>query len=62
MVVEQAGGRAITDTGQRILDIEPSKLHQRVPQLIIGSKHDVDVAEQFMCGKKIKEKEDRLIA
>ncbi len=51
MVVEQAGGRAITDTGQRILDIEPSKLHQRVP-LIIGSKHDVDVAEQFMCGKK----------
>ena len=51
MVVEQAGGRAITDPGQRILDIEPSKLHQRVP-LIIGSKHDVDVAEQFMCGKK----------
>lgn len=46
MVVEQAGGRAITDDGRNILDIEPEHLHQRVP-LIIGSKEDVDRAEQF---------------
>ncbi|HEB51133.1 MAG TPA: class 1 fructose-bisphosphatase [Desulfobulbus sp.] len=46
MVVEQAGGRAITDDGRRILDIEPRELHQRVP-LIIGSKKEVDLAEQF---------------
>ncbi|MCF6186617.1 MAG: class 1 fructose-bisphosphatase [Desulfobulbaceae bacterium] len=49
MVVEQAGGRAITDDGRRILDIEPTDLHQRVP-LIIGSKEDVDLAEQFFTG------------
>ncbi len=49
MVVEQAGGRAITDDGRRILDIEPTNLHQRVP-LIIGSKEDVDLAEKFFTG------------
>jgi fructose-1,6-bisphosphatase I len=46
MVVEQAGGRASTGTA-RILDIEPKKLHQRVP-LIIGSTDDVREAEQYM--------------
>jgi fructose-1,6-bisphosphatase I len=50
MVVEQAGGRAITDDGRRILDIEPNSLHQRVP-LIIGSKKDVDLAEKFLNGE-----------
>ncbi|HFQ89166.1 MAG TPA: class 1 fructose-bisphosphatase [Desulfobulbus sp.] len=49
MVVEQAGGRAITDDGRRILDIEPRELHQRVP-LIIGSKKEVDLAEQYFAG------------
>ncbi|MBU1610520.1 MAG: class 1 fructose-bisphosphatase [Proteobacteria bacterium] len=39
MIVEQAGGMA-TDGVQRILDIEPKQLHQRVP-LFIGSKNDV---------------------
>ena len=50
MVVEQAGGRAITDDGRRILDIDPASLHQRVP-LIIGSKKDVDLAEKFLNGE-----------
>ena len=50
MVVEQAGGRAITDDCRRILDIEPASLHQRVP-LIIGSKKDVDLAEKFLNGE-----------
>ena len=50
MVVEQAGGRAITDDGRRVLDIEPASLHQRVP-LIIGSKKDVDLAEKFLNGE-----------
>jgi len=39
MVVEQAGGAATTG-GERILDIQPTSLHQRVP-LIIGSREDV---------------------
>ncbi len=38
-VVEQAGGMAI-DGENRIMDIEPLELHQRVP-LFIGSKNDV---------------------
>ncbi len=46
-IAEQAGGRAITDDGRDILDIEPDSLHQRVP-LIIGSRAAVDVAESFM--------------
>ena len=44
MVVEQAGGAACDGT-QRILDIQPTELHQRVP-LYIGSKRDVDLATQ----------------
>ncbi len=39
MIVEQAGGMA-TDGINRILDIEPDHMHQRVP-LFIGSKNDV---------------------
>lgn len=50
-IAEQAGGRAITDDGENIMDIEPESLHQRVP-LIIGSRHDVDIAEEFFAGKR----------
>jgi fructose-1,6-bisphosphatase I len=44
-VVENAGGLATTGT-QRILDVEPKRLHHRVP-LIIGSRKDVEFAESF---------------
>ncbi|MBW6519469.1 MAG: class 1 fructose-bisphosphatase [Desulfoarculaceae bacterium] len=46
-LVEQAGGRAITDNGRRILDIQPTELHERV-SLIIGSKKEVDMVEGFL--------------
>ncbi len=49
-VVEQAGGRASTGK-KRILDIQPTRLHQRVP-LIIGSSDDVALAEEFEQGHK----------
>lgn len=49
MVVEQAGGRASTGT-MRILEVEPKKLHQRVP-LMIGSKQDVETIEAFIQGR-----------
>ncbi|MDO9042279.1 MAG: class 1 fructose-bisphosphatase [Desulfocapsaceae bacterium] len=49
-LVEQAGGRAITDAGQRILDIQPTELHERV-SLIIGSKKEVDMVEGFLIRK-----------
>jgi fructose-1,6-bisphosphatase I len=39
MLIEQAGGAATTGY-QRILDIVPEKLHQRVP-VILGSKNEV---------------------
>jgi len=39
-LVEQAGGAATTGR-QRILDIVPDRLHQRVP-VILGSKNEVD--------------------
>jgi len=40
MLIEQAGGAATTGR-QRILDIQPEKLHQRVP-VILGSKNEVE--------------------
>lgn len=48
-VVERAGGKATTGTS-RILEVEPKKLHQRVP-LIIGSRRDVETAEAFIQGR-----------
>ncbi len=49
-VCEEAGGRASAGR-QRILDIIPDDLHQRVP-LYIGSKLEVEWAEQFIAGEK----------
>ena len=49
-VFEAAGGKASTGKG-RILDVQPTKLHQRTP-LVLGSPHDVDAFEQFMAGKR----------
>jgi fructose-1,6-bisphosphatase I len=43
-ICEQAGGAA-SDGVQRVLDIAPSNLHQRVP-LYVGSTRDVDLAMQ----------------
>jgi len=40
MIIEQAGGAA-TDGTQRILDIQPTSLHQRVP-VFLGSKEEVE--------------------
>jgi fructose-1,6-bisphosphatase I len=39
-IVEQAGGASSTGR-ERILDLQPQKLHQRVP-VILGSKNEVD--------------------
>ena len=46
-LAEQAGGRAITDDGRNILDIEPEELHERVA-LVIGNRSAVDMAETFL--------------
>ncbi|MDY0104203.1 MAG: class 1 fructose-bisphosphatase [Lentimicrobium sp.] len=45
-LAEQAGGKASTGY-ERILDLKPEELHQRVPYFV-GSKHMVDKAEELM--------------
>ena len=47
-LAEQAGGMAISNT-ERILDIQPKKLHQRVP-FYIGSKEMIKELEVFLKG------------
>ncbi len=48
MIVEQAGGAACDGT-RRILDIQPTELHERTP-LYIGSKSDVATARSMLSG------------
>jgi fructose-1,6-bisphosphatase I len=50
MLIEQAGGRA-TDGERRILEIEPTDLHERVP-VYMGSQECMDLAEEFIHGKR----------
>lgn len=45
-IVEQAGGRA-SNGKQRMLEVQPTSLHQRTP-IFIGSEEDVLRAEKFM--------------
>jgi fructose-1,6-bisphosphatase I len=49
-IVEQAGGAA-TNGEQRILDIQPTSLHQRVP-VFLGSKNEVDRVTRYHLEKK----------
>jgi fructose-1,6-bisphosphatase I len=41
MLIEQAGGKALTAPGQRILDVQPKDIHQRTP-VVLGSAEEVD--------------------
>jgi len=45
-IAEQAGGKA-SDGFTRIMDIDPTELHQRVP-FYVGSKQMVEKAEEYM--------------
>lgn len=49
-IIEQAGGRA-SNGYQRILDIQPTTLHQRTP-VFLGSEEDVKLCEEFLQGKR----------
>jgi fructose-1,6-bisphosphatase I len=48
--VENAGGKA-SNGFQRILEIQPNEIHQRVP-LFIGSKENVEMVEKFLSGER----------
>ena len=45
LLIERAGGSA-TDAVNRILDIEPTAIHQRVP-VVLGSKNEVDYVKNL---------------
>ena len=49
-IAEQAGGKA-SDGYKRIMEIQPTELHQRVP-FFCGSKNMVEKAEEFMAKNK----------
>jgi fructose-1,6-bisphosphatase I len=51
-LVEQAGGAA-TNGRQRILDLMPSKLHERV-SVVLGSKNEVERATAYHLGADAK--------
>ena len=44
-MVEQAGGLGSTGR-QRILDVQPESIHQRIP-VILGSKNEVERIEDY---------------
>lgn len=47
MLIEQAGGKALAGRNQRIMDVQPTAIHQRVA-VILGSAEEVDhVAERL---------------
>jgi fructose-1,6-bisphosphatase I len=48
-LVEQAGG-ASTDGRQRIMDIQPTQLHQRV-SVVLGSKNEVERVTSYHAKK-----------
>ncbi|MFN5445267.1 MAG: fructose-bisphosphatase class I, partial [bacterium] len=45
LIIEQAGGAA-TDGKQRILDIQPTTLHQRVA-VFLGSRNEVEMITRY---------------
>ncbi len=53
-LAEQAGGMA-TDGQRRILDLEPSSLHQRTP-LVVGSPHEVSLLSEMIAADARDEK------
>lgn len=46
-LIEQAGGIAVTSTGQRILDIVPDDVHQRCT-IVAGSPHELKVFQESL--------------
>ena len=48
LLAEQAGGIAL-DGEKRIMDIEPSSIHQRTP-LVVGSRFEMSDFERFIQG------------
>lgn len=50
-IVEQAGGKATDGLGNRLLEVQPTELHQRTP-LVVGSPKNVEEVESFLQGNR----------
>ena len=48
-LVANGGGRAITGSSGAVLDLQPSKIHERSP-IFLGSKQDIDRIEALYQG------------
>jgi len=49
MIMEQAGGKGLTGTGSgRILDIQPTSVHQRT-SVVVGSRDEVDAVARHLA-------------
>jgi fructose-1,6-bisphosphatase I len=59
-IAEQAGGMA-TDGQRRILEIEPTGIHQRTP-LIVGGKSEMEQFQRMVSSEAAKEQPDLLPA
>jgi fructose-1,6-bisphosphatase I len=51
-IVEQAGGGATTGA-QRVLEVNPTGIHQRIP-IMLGSKNEIDRIASYHSTKKKK--------
>jgi fructose-1,6-bisphosphatase I len=47
MIMEQAGGRAVTATGGRILEVQPTSIHQRT-SVVLGSADEVEAVVRHL--------------
>jgi len=56
-IIEQAGGKATTGY-ERILDVKPKQIHQRIP-FIAGSYDDVSDYIEFLAGKHPYQKKEK---
>jgi len=50
LLAEQAGGIAL-DGERRVMDIEPTSIHQRTP-LVVGSRVEMSDFERFIQSKE----------
>lgn len=51
MIVEQAGGKAFSAPGQRIIDVRPTDIHERVP-VVLGSAGEVDRVMEHLAAER----------
>jgi fructose-1,6-bisphosphatase I len=50
MIMEQAGGKGMTGAASRILDVQPTSIHQRT-SVILGSSDEVDAVTRHLGSK-----------